>query len=114
MSAAFRTYPVLTTGPAQYERNAPSARWVTTGGCVTFAARHRPGRPREQAGLEAIAAAYNAAAASGTPARAVRDQFTHYGRRTIAARIARARQVGLITTPAPRGGRPRKPRQQAC
>jgi len=66
------------------------------------------GRPRETTDVEAIASIYNEHLAGGKPAQAVREAFPHYGRRTIDARIRLARQAGLISGPAPRGGRPRR------
>jgi hypothetical protein len=90
MSETVRTYPLLAT----------AAFPVRT--------RKRPGRPRETRDLPAMAAVYNAAYATGHPTRAVRAAYPHYGKRTVTAKIARARQLGLITAPIPPAGRPRK------
>jgi hypothetical protein len=122
MSAGLRTYrlPGVATIAAITVMQQPGNAGATPVGYVSAAKlaaqtlKNRPricthkrlGRPRETADVAEIAAVYNEALAGGKPAQAVAERF-QYERRTIGRRIRLARQMGLITAPAPRGGRPR-------
>ena len=125
MSAALRTYRLPEWGNAgqrtvvtQWQRNtcATPVGFVSAAELAAQAKQappptcthKRPGRPRETPGLDEMAAVYNEHLHSGKPTQAVREQFPHWGTRTIDRHIQRARQQGLITAPAPRGGRPRR------
>ena len=124
MSAAPRTYPVPTAGTVvpvtvtQWQRNtgANPIGYASAAKLAALALERQPrvcthkrmGRPRETTGVAEIAGAYNEALAGGKPAQAVRERFPWYDSRTIGRRIRLAREMGLITGPAPRGGRPRR------
>lgn len=125
MSAAVRTYPVPTAGTVvpvtvtQWQRNAGASpiSYASAAKLAALALERQPricthkrmGRPRETAGVAAVAEVYNEHLAGGKPAQAVRERFPWHDSRTIARRIRLARQMRLITGPQPRGGRPRKP-----
>jgi hypothetical protein len=123
MSAALRTYQLTAADDAtpptpvtQWQSTTGAIGYVTAAALAQLAEQARPrirthrrmGRPRETAGVEAIAAVYNEALAGGKPAQAVHEKFPHYGKRTIGARIRLARETGLIIAPVPQGGRPRR------